>query len=109
MAQEYSSLDRENDPMALPDIEVFERAARECALDDGDVVHEFMQRREFRLASMNSCVLDAMIDAIIEEYGVRGGWFYWCCFPGCLPDGDPIGPFNSYVDALAAARQEAGE
>jgi len=32
------------------------------------------------------------------------GWYWWPCFPGCLPDGDPIGPFPSsiraYYDAL---------
>jgi hypothetical protein len=32
------------------------------------------------------------------------GWYYWCCLPGCLPEGDPIGPFQTraaaYVDAV---------
>ena len=23
------------------------------------------------------------------------GWYWWACMPGCLPDGDPIGPFNT--------------
>ena len=23
------------------------------------------------------------------------GWYWWPCFPGCLPDGDPSGPFAS--------------
>ena len=26
---------------------------------------------------------------------VKPGWYWWPCFPGCLPDGDPIGPFSS--------------
>ena len=26
---------------------------------------------------------------------VKPGWYWWPCFPGCLPDGDPIGPFAS--------------
>ena len=109
MTQEYSDPEREDDPYALPDIEVFQRTARECALDDEDVVCEFMKRREFRLAGMNSRDREAMIDAIIDEYGVRGGWFYWYCLPGCLPDGDPIGPFDSYAEALADARREADD
>ena len=29
------------------------------------------------------------------------GWYYWSCFPGCLPDGDPIGPFDTEEEALA--------
>ena len=34
------------------------------------------------------------------------GWYYWFCFPGCLPDGDPIGPFESEEDALADVREQ---
>ena len=26
---------------------------------------------------------------------VGSGWFYWHCFPGCLPEGDPMGPFDT--------------
>lgn len=32
------------------------------------------------------------------------GYYYWYCFPGCMPEGDPIGPFGSrdeaYIDAI---------
>ena len=31
------------------------------------------------------------------------GWYYWYCFPGCLPDSDPTGPFPSFVAAKIAA------
>jgi hypothetical protein len=33
------------------------------------------------------------------------GWYYWCCFPGCLPEGDPIGPFRSYEEARRDAEE----
>jgi hypothetical protein len=33
------------------------------------------------------------------------GWYWWACFPGCLPDGDPIGPFDTAAEALADARE----
>lgn len=23
------------------------------------------------------------------------GWYWWSCQPGCLPDGDPNGPFDT--------------
>lgn len=104
MTQAYSDPSREADPHALPDIEVFERTARECALDDEDLVCEYMKQHEFRLASMNNQVRESMIDAIIKEENIRGGWFWWSCFPGCLPDGPPMGPFNSYENALADAQ-----
>lgn len=27
------------------------------------------------------------------------GWYWWACFPGCMPDADPIGPFATSRDA----------
>ena len=33
----------------------------------------------------------------------RAGWYWWACFPGCLPDGDPSGPFATSRDALEDA------
>lgn len=36
------------------------------------------------------------------------GWYWWPCFPGCLPDSDPIGPFDTEAEALADAR-DTGE
>lgn len=32
------------------------------------------------------------------------GWYWWPCFPGCLPDGDPCGPFDTEAEAIADAR-----
>lgn len=54
MSQHYSHPDREDDPYALPDLEVFQLTAREVAEQDEDLIHEYMKRHEFRLASMNS-------------------------------------------------------
>lgn len=36
------------------------------------------------------------------------GWYWWSCFPGCLPDGDPYGPFPTERLALKDARAKAG-
>jgi hypothetical protein len=33
------------------------------------------------------------------------GWYWWACFPGCLPDGDPSGPFASEQDAINDAQE----
>jgi hypothetical protein len=33
------------------------------------------------------------------------GWYWWSCFPGCLPDSDPVGPFETEEAALADARE----
>ena len=120
MSQAYSDATREGRPHALPDIEVFEMNAHEAAAQDEDLVYKYMKRHEFRLAAMNSRVREAMFrlaatnsrvreamfDAIVEENDIRGGWFWWACFPGCLPDGPATGPFDSYDEALADARRE---
>ena len=33
------------------------------------------------------------------------GWYYWSCFPGCLPDSEPWGPFATRAEALADMRE----
>ena len=35
------------------------------------------------------------------------GWYWWPCFPGCLLDGDPVGPFDSEAEAIADAQGDA--
>jgi len=36
---------------------------------------------------------------------VKPGWYWWACFPGCLPDGEASGPFGS----SQAAHEDADE
>ncbi len=31
------------------------------------------------------------------------GYYYWFCFPGCLPESEPIGPYDSEEEAYDAA------
>lgn len=107
--QAYSDPTREADPYALPDVEVFEMTAHEVAAMDEDLVWEYAKRHEFRLAHMNSQVRQQMLDAIVEEQQLMGGWFWWSCFPGCLPESAPMGPFATRMDALADAQEDAQE
>ena len=79
MPQFYSDPAREPDPHALPDCEVFYMSAKSiisAEWTDGDG--------------------DLMMP----------GWYYWCCFPGCLPDSEPCGPYASEQEAIDAAREE---
>ncbi len=43
-----------------------------------------------------------------EMFGEDGeeGWYWWACFPGCLPDGEPSGPFPTEYDAECDAEEE---
>jgi hypothetical protein len=33
------------------------------------------------------------------------GWYWWPCWPGCLPDGEPTGPFLSSFRAYSNAQE----
>ena len=74
MAMYYSDKSRENDPHALPNVEVFYVGHNERLLSDMGLVY--------------------------------AGYYWWSCFPGCLPDGEPNGPFATEAEALADAREE---
>ena len=79
----YTDPNRESDPHALPDVEVFQTDERGYVNGEPFVLpHEPGER----------------------AYGVRNGWFYAYGFPGCLWDSDPIGPFDTEEEALAEAR-----
>ena len=39
----------------------------------------------------------------------RAGWYWWACHPGCLPDGEPCGPFAMSRDALEDADEWSPE
>ena len=83
MTQAYSDPARASDPHALPDIQVFFISERDIGRD--------------RLASRA-----AGIQPYWERFAT--GWYWWACFPGCLPDSEPVGPFNTEAEALADAQ-----
>ena len=104
--QIYSDPSKESDTWSLPNVEVFEMSALEAAesvLYEDDQ-HEYLKR--FPLATMNSRDREKMVSTMVEELGIKGGWFYWYCLPGCLPDSSPIGPFDSCNDAVSACRND---
>lgn len=39
-----------------------------------------------------------------SEEELRDGWYWWSCFPGCVPDSDPYGPFDTEAEAIADAQ-----
>lgn len=68
--QAYSDPAREDDPNALPDIEIFH----------SDDYTEF------------------------EGNPLPNGFYWWTCFPDCLPDSEPNGPFDTEEEALRDAQ-----
>ena len=39
-----------------------------------------------------------------DDEPTGAGWYWWTCSPGCLPDSDPFGPFETEQEA----RDDAG-
>lgn len=35
---------------------------------------------------------------------MQDGWYWWSCSPGCLPDGDHQGPFDTSQEAWQDAK-----
>lgn len=89
MSQHYSNPARESDPHALPDLEVF-----------------YVGMQDYKDGACPACM--SMVESA-EMYGNASdehcGWYYWFCLPGCLPDGEPEGPFETEAEALADARE----
>ena len=104
MSMYYANESDETSPYTLPSVWITQFTALEIAETMADDIYAFSKRPAFRLASMNGRVRDAMLEAIVDELEITGG-FMWCvCLPGCLPDSDWTGPFATEADALADAR-----
>lgn len=46
------------------------------------------------------------VEFIAYDPLLSSGWYWFACFPGCVPDGEPMGPFETYEQAVADAREE---
>lgn len=85
MAQHYSNPQRANDEHALPDVETFYHHHS---------VGEAMEGNCCPSSEDTACL------------GPRR-WYWQSCFPGCLPDGDPVGPFATEAEAVEDAQFSA--
>jgi hypothetical protein len=105
MSQHYSDPSRENDPHALPDIEVFEASIVhiECRCGDYDIA----EGESFEDITCPSCDRKPESAGFVSNADgtPKTGWFWWTCFPGCLPEGWPNGPFDTEEEALADAQE----
>jgi hypothetical protein len=88
MPQAYSNPARENDPHALPDVEYFHMTEADMRADGPDSL---------------------WFDAGTLDLAYEPGWYWWSCFPGCLPDGDPIGPFATEAECVADFTDDESE
>jgi len=94
--QAYSDPSRASDPHALPDTEVYSANYADCP--------ECGYTQEVDAARVNPCE-DCGCDEACDPWPNPGfGYFWVACFPGCMPDSDPVGPFATEAEALADAQ-----
>jgi hypothetical protein len=104
MSQHYSNPKRETDPHTLPDIEVFYRPSAADGFTPYVLALAICEDCGSEVTEIAAQIEDTIcIPCARERY--PAGWYWWSCFPGCLPDGDPMGPFETEEDALADARE----
>lgn len=69
----------------------------------------YMDAEEFMTADDSTWMYDRMTDKKRDGFSDQeaaeslAGFYYWFCFPGCLPEGDAIGPFETETRAYADA------
>ena len=81
MSYVYSVPERETEPFTLPNVEVFYVSQLEVNYNMENMDH-------------------------VDEYTItEPGWYWWTCFPGCLPDSEAIGPFETEQDATRDAQE----
>lgn len=75
----------------IPNIEVFHVGVREFVeAEQGTWQYDFVleHAKTSKFSNLTNC-------------GPLEGWFWWSCSPGCLPEGEPNGPFKTKVLAEA--------
>jgi hypothetical protein len=82
---------RENEPQALPNVDVFAVSQLEINYNIANLDHAGKHDHQ-AWPCWPCCTI------------VQAGWYWWSCFPGCMPDGEPFGPFVTEADAIADAK-----
>jgi len=102
--QAYSDPTREEDPFALPDVEVFYVSAQDFLEAEPNTWMREGLDAAMENIEYNSARVGAEIGATLLAADQCKGWYYWFCFPGCLPDSEPYGPFETEEEAIADAQ-----
>lgn len=104
MPMHYSDPSRASEPHALPDVEVFHYDPwRDAERYAGNQI-TCDECGNFAALYHSERTDGPLCEECFAERHPRG-WYWWPCLPGCLPDGDPIGPFATKAEALADARE----
>jgi len=98
MSYRYSDPERAHETYALPDLEVWEEPGIEILCKCG--VYVMPESHATEDPCCPSCGLTTPTG---ETTGRQ--WWYWHCFPGCLPESEVYGPYKTEKKALEDARE----
>lgn len=104
MSQQYSDPKRAKEANALPDVEIFEVKAGEWYVDEDGERVDPSEVESYEHPEQGTCYQVKATRMAVEP--CKAGWYWWFCFPGCLPDSEPSGPFKTENAALTALRKE---
>lgn len=114
MAQHYSDPSRAAEPHALPDVETFRASRFTVYCEDCDQTYDTYMPEGSYWADLGICCPACAHAAphfrhdFIGHVDEPAKWFWRACFPGCLPDGEPMGPFATEAEAIADAQDGIG-
>lgn len=92
--QAYSDPKRADDPNSLPDVEVWQEKRREFYCSHCGASFEMPVSFEYQTCF--DCGHE------LKPGGIgKPAWWFWWCFPGCLPDSDIFGPYETLEAARA--------
>lgn len=90
----------EDSPHRLPSVETFHAQHGKC---------QHCGEMAIGYGGPPECGCQSVGGSMLHRVEAKGeGYFYWHCTPGCLPEGDAMGPYPTETEALAAARECSG-
>ena len=100
----YSNQQRETEEHALPNVEVFQARpiVIECS-QCGNTTAPWDGQYDKHSLECPICGVEASAGRFARAS--TGNWWWWACFPGCMPDGEPFGPFETEAEAIANAQE----
>lgn len=91
----YSDPRKHSDPHSLPDVEVFDSdyTSADCPHCDATFLSLDCDTGDVKCE-------DCRGSFTLESSELKHGWFWWYCLPGCMPEGEPRGPFEDKSEAM---------
>src|SRR5687767_2942702 len=100
MAQHYMNPDDESKTHRLPNIETLQAYYGYCDECGSLGIEIAAPVKDMRKACEDWECKQEEATILLD----KKGWFYWYCLPGCMPDSESFGPFETEEEAIKDAR-----